>query len=97
MMKEYSQREKWRSNYLILYFLFFKILFIFRERGRKGESKGEKHQCVVASCMPSTRNLARNPGVHPDRELNQQLFGSQAGTQSTGPPARTELFNSYNN
>ena len=29
---------------------FFKdfILFIFRERGRKGEREGEKHQCVVA-------------------------------------------------
>ena len=27
-------------------------LFIFRERGRQGERKGEKHQCVVASGMP---------------------------------------------
>ena len=26
--------------------------FIFRERGREGERKGEKHQCVVASCPP---------------------------------------------
>ena len=25
-----------------------KILFIFRERGRERERKGEKHQCVVA-------------------------------------------------
>ena len=31
-------------------FLFFKILFIFRERGREGDREGEKHQCVVASC-----------------------------------------------
>ena len=29
---------------------FFKILFIFRQRGREGERDGEKHQCVVASC-----------------------------------------------
>ena len=27
-------------------------LFIFRERGREGEREGEKHQCVVAFCMP---------------------------------------------
>ena len=27
------------------------ILFIFRERGMEGEREGEKHQCVVASCV----------------------------------------------
>ena len=31
-----------------IYFLRF-YLFIYRERGRKGEREGEKHQCVVAS------------------------------------------------
>ena len=30
-----------------------------------------------------TGDLARNPGMCPDWELNQQPFGSQAGTQST--------------
>ena len=46
-------------------FLFFlKILFIiFRERGREGEREGEKHQCVVASCVPPTGDLAHNPGM----------------------------------
>ena len=34
------------SSFLRLY------LFIFRERGRVGERKGEKHQCVVASHAP---------------------------------------------
>ena len=34
---------------LYFLFLFVKILFIFRERGREGEREGEKHQCVVAS------------------------------------------------
>ena len=37
-----------------IYFLILKnicIYFIFRERGRKGEREGEKHQCVVASHM----------------------------------------------
>ena len=51
----------------------FIYLFIL-ERG-KGR---EKHQCVVASCMPPIGNLACNPGMSPDWESNQQNFGSQA-------------------
>ena len=38
---------------------------------------------MVASCTPPTGDLAHNPGMCPDGELNQQPFGSQAGTQST--------------
>ena len=56
-------------------------LFIFRERGREGD----KHQCVVASLVPPTRDMAHNPGMCPDWESNQRPFGSQAGTQSTEP------------
>ena len=63
--------------------LFKKILFIFRERGREGEREGEKHQCVVASCVPPAGDLARNPGMCPDWELNWQPSGSQAHAQST--------------
>ena len=57
--------------------LFFKIfyLFIFRERGREGERKGEKHQCVVASHAPPTGDLACNPGRSPDWELNRRPLG----------------------
>ena len=51
--------------------------------GREGEKEGEKHQCVVASHVPPTGDLARNPGMCPDWEPNQQPFGLQAGTQST--------------
>ena len=51
----------------------------------EGEREGEKHQCVVASHMPSTGDLACNPGMCPDWELNQRPFGSQASTQSTEP------------
>ena len=55
-------------------FLFLKkkkiLLFIFRERGREGERKGEKHQCVVSSRPPHTGDLDRNPGMCPDWELN---------------------------
>ena len=60
-------------------------LFIFRERGRWGERKGEKHQCVVASCTSPAGDSACNPGTCPDWESIQQPFGLQAGTQSTEP------------
>ena len=60
-------------------------LFFVLERGREEERDGEKHQCVVASHMPPTGDLAHNPGMCPDWELNYQPSGSQAGTQSTEP------------
>ena len=59
--------------------------FIFKERGREVEREGEKHQCVVASCMSPSGDLAHNPGMCPDWESNQWHFGSQAGNQSTEP------------
>ena len=58
-------------------------LFIFRQRGREGEKEGEKHQCVVASQVPPTGDLASNPGMCPDWELNRRTFDLQAGAQST--------------
>ena len=57
------------------------ILSLCGERGRKGG----KHQCVVASCEAPTGDLACNPGLCPDWELNWWPFGSQARTQSTEP------------
>ena len=68
--------------YKLFYFLRF-YLFIFRER--EGERTGEKHQHVVASRVPPTGDLARNPGMCPDWESNWRPFGSQASTQSTEP------------
>ena len=73
--------------------IFEKILYllIFRQEGRDGE----KHPCVVAShALRPTRNLACDPGMCLDWELNQQPFGSQAGTQSTEPhqPGLEPLF-----
>ena len=59
----------------VLLFLFFKILFICIERGREGEREGKKkHQCVVASHMPQTGDLAHNPGMCPEWELSQRPF-----------------------
>ena len=65
------------------FFLRF-YLFCFQTDG-KGGTEGEKQQCVVASRAPPTGDLAHNPGTCPDWKLNQQPFGSQAGTQSTEP------------
>ena len=55
-------------------------MFIFRERRGEGEREGEKHQCVVVSCILPTGDLAHNPGMCPDWESNLQPFGSQTGT-----------------
>ena len=58
-------------GFFISFFLFFKrfYLFIFRE-GKGGRKRG-KYQFVVASCAPPTGDLAHNPGMCPDQELNQ--------------------------
>ena len=40
--------------------IFYKILFLFLERGEGKEKKGEKHQGVVASCAPN-----QGPGPQP--------------------------------
>ena len=71
----------------MFFFVYFKRfhLFIFRQRGRKGERKGEKHQCVVASHVSPSKDLARNPGVCPDWESNWRPFGSHDSAQSTEP------------
>ena len=44
----------------------------------------EIHQSV-ASCPPSAGDLARNPDMCPDQELNKRPLGSQASAQSTEP------------
>ena len=60
----------------------FIYLFLERRQGREKEREREKHQCVVASHVPPTRDLAHNPGMCPDWESNQWHFGSQASSQS---------------
>ena len=50
---------------LIIYKIHIKeFIYLFLKRGREGE-KGEKHQCVVASGVPPTGDLACNPGIFP--------------------------------
>ena len=64
---------------------FFLRFYSFSERGREGKREGEKHQCVVASCTPTTGDLACNPGMCPYWESNQLPFSSQTSAQSTEP------------
>ena len=64
--------------------IYFKdFIYLFLERGREEEREGEKHQYVGASRMPRTGDLACNPGMCPDWEMNPQPFGFQVCTQST--------------
>ena len=60
-------------------FFFFKTLFIlFLEKGREGETEGEKHQCVIPFWVSPTGDLACNSGMCPDWESNHRPFGLQA-------------------
>ena len=65
--------------------------------GKGGRKRGR--ECVVASCAPPTGDLARNPGMCPDWELNQRPFGLQTCTQSTElhQPGPKFFDNCYNN
>ena len=90
--------ENWTPNFFLSFFLsffkvfgyhtscsrwkiFFKRFYLFVERGREGE----KHQCVVASPVPPTRDLARNPGMNPKLGMEPATLWFTAGTQSTKP------------
>ena len=73
---------------------FKKIAYLFLEMGEGERERNidvwEKHQ-LVASHMPSTGDLAHNPGVCTDWESNQQPFHPQEGAQYTeATPAKAE-------
>ena len=89
------------SLYLSLHFKDFIYLFLERRKGREKESEinmgvWEKHPSVASHMLPA-RDLALHPVVCPCQELNQQPFGSQAGTQSTEPhkPVLSLHFKGY--
>ena len=68
------------------YEMFFKdFIYLSLERGREGERERKEYQCVVASRVPTTGDLACNPGMCPDWESNQRPFDLQASLQSTEP------------
>ena len=66
-------------------FSFFKkdFIIIFLEKGEGNEKERERNIDVGLPCTPPAGDLARNPGLCPDRESNWWLFGLQAGAQST--------------
>ena len=68
-------KRKW-CTHAMNYFLRF-YLFIFRERGRKGERAGGKHHCVFAIHVPPTGGPACKPDTCPGWESNRQPFGLQ--------------------
>ena len=80
--KNIMTRIELKTKLFLSYFKRFH-LFMFREKGREGERKREKHQCVVASHMPLTGDLACDPGMCSDWDLNWQPFGLQDRTQPT--------------
>ena len=63
----------WKTPLFLKKYIFYLILE--REEGRG------KHQCVVALHVPPTGDLACNPGMCFDWELNQWPFGLQASTE----------------
>ena len=69
---------------------------MFGEKGREGEREGEKHQCVIASHMPLTGDLAHNPGMCPDWVSNWWPCSSRASTQYTEPHQPGLLYSSLN-
>ena len=73
--------------FYIWIFSFFKkyFIYLFLKSVRKGEREGKKHQCVAASQGPPTGDLACNPGMCPDWDLNPWPFGLLTGAQFTEP------------
>ena len=65
---------------------FFKRFYLFLMRGDEREKERERNINVwlPLACLP-TGDLAHNPGMCPDWELNLLPFGLQASTQSTEP------------
>ena len=83
-----------KETYTFENIIFFKrfYLFIFRERGKEGEIEGQKYQCVVASPVPLTGDLARKPGMCPDWESNRRPFGSQPMLSPLSYTSQSETY-----
>ena len=72
---------------------FFKkdFIYLFLERGKEGET--EKHQCVVASYVPPTGDLAHNPGMCPRLGIKPVtlLAACRLALNTLTTPARAEV------
>ena len=81
-----------------MWFFFLDFIYLFLERGQGREKEEKKHQCVVASHIPPTWDLAQNPGMCPDWELNWQPFGSHAVLNPLSPTSQgKETFIEWRN
>ena len=79
-VNKYNPKMQLMKNLIFWQFLFLKkvfYLFIFRQRGRERERERNINVLLLLS-HPTVGNLARNPGMYPDWELNWCPFGSQA-------------------
>ena len=59
---------------LVLFTKKILYLFIFRQRGREGHREGEKHQCLVASCMPHTWEPGPKPRHMPQLGIEPAIL-----------------------
>ena len=78
-----------------MYVHFKDFIYLFLERGGEGEREGEKHQCVVAYCVPSTWGLARNPDMGPTLTGNQTsdpLFTGRHSIHRVTPAKAESVF-----
>ena len=56
------------NNYffkIFILFIFKYFTYLFFREGKGERREGEKNPCVVASCVPPTGDLARNPAMCP--------------------------------
>ena len=84
------------SFFLFCFVLFCFVLFCLeRGRGREGATKGGKYQCVVASHVHPTGDLACHPGMCPHWGLKGQPFGLQDNAQPTELHQSRPLFFSF--
>ena len=76
------------------FFFFFKqLIYLFLERGEGREKEREKYQCVVASHVAPTGDLACNPGMCLDWESNWQPFGLQPALNSLSYTSQGQNIN----
>ena len=63
--------------------IYIYFILLFRQMGMEGEREGEKCQCVVASSMPPTGDLAHNQAC--------ALIGNQTGNPLVCRPVLNPL------
>ena len=75
--------------FLFIYLIYFKDLIYFQREGKGGRKRGRetsvrgRNISWLPLALPQPGTWPRNPGMYPDRVLNQRPFSSEAGAQST--------------